>query len=178
MTLNSREGEGTTFSLFLPATAEPVLNASPVRSTNPVFGASILVLEDELMVQRVYRGLLQRWGYDVEVVTDGADAVRRFADRREQGRPFDLLIMDLTIAGGVGGRQAITEILELDPSARAIVASGYTDDPAMVRFRDAGFAGALSKPFQPNDLACAISATLSEHGSFHQSAARSTVNRT
>jgi DNA-binding NarL/FixJ family response regulator len=75
-----------------------------------------------------------------------------FAERRSAGRPFDLLVMDLTIPGGMGGRQAIAEILAIDPAARAIVVSGYSDDPTMAHYREAGFQGALGKPFAWDEL--------------------------
>ncbi|MBL8960174.1 MAG: response regulator, partial [Gemmatimonadetes bacterium] len=81
-----------------------------------------------------------------------------------QGMPFDLLIMDLTIPGGMGGRQAMAEILALDPDARAIVASGYADDPTMSAFREAGFQAALAKPFQREELGRAITAVLGQAG--------------
>jgi CheY-like chemotaxis protein len=104
--------------------------------------------------------MLRQWGFDVESVSDGRAAVDRYVERLRAGRPFDLLIMDLTIPGGMGGRQAMAEILKHDPSARAIVASGYSDDPTMAHYREAGFQGALAKPFQREQLAQAVSAVL------------------
>ncbi len=153
LTCASEEGRGTTFSAFLPAAAEAPAAPEAVAAVTPVGGGRILVLEDEPLVQNVLRRTLQQWGYDVEVVPEGRLAVERYLERRRAGAPFDLLIMDLTIPGGMGGRQALAEIHAHDPGARAIVASGYSDDPTMADFGAAGFAAALAKPFLPADLA-------------------------
>jgi CheY-like chemotaxis protein len=84
----------------------------------------------------------------------------RYVEEWRKGTPFDLLIMDLTIPGGMGGLKAMAEIHAHDPGARAIVASGYSDDPTMANYRDAGFAAALAKPFRRADLARALNAVL------------------
>lgn len=123
------------------------------------------MLDDEQLVQDVLRLMLGQWGYEVEVVADGQSAVDRYVERMNNGRPFDLLIMDLTIPGGMGGRQAIAEILEHDPNARAIVVSGYSDDPTMANYREAGFKAALAKPFQRSELGRVVSTVLQESGS-------------
>ncbi|MCA8977701.1 MAG: response regulator, partial [Planctomycetes bacterium] len=107
-------------------------------------------------VQNFLRRQLERWGFTVEAVADGRLAVQRHLELLQQGSPFDLMIMDLTIPGGMGGRQAMAAILEHDPDARAIVVSGYCDDPTMARFREAGFRAALTKPFALAELAHAI----------------------
>ena len=148
LTCTSVEGRGTTFSAFFPAADAPPPAIPQVAPALPPRGEGrILVLEDEPLVRNVvYRVLAQR-GYDVETVEEGQQAVDRYVDALHGGRRFDLLIMDLTIPGGMGGRQALAEILRSDPGARAIVASGYSDDPTMARYEEAGFVGALPKPF-------------------------------
>ena len=153
LTCTSEEGRGTTFSAIVPAAAEAPVVPEAVAAATPRGGGRILVLEDEPLVQNVLRRMLQQWGYEVEVVPEGRMAVERYLERRRGGAPFDLLIMDLTIPGGMGGRQALAEIHAHDPRARAIVASGYSDDPTMANFGAAGFAAALAKPFLPADLA-------------------------
>ncbi len=159
LTCESREGEGTTFTAWFPASNEPaVVPAAAAESARPQGGGRILVLEDEPLVQNFLRRMLTRWGYDVEVVADGRLAVERYVEQMRSGNRFDCLIMDLTIPGGMGGRQAMAEILTHDPRARAIVASGYSDDPTIAHFHDAGFAAALAKPFLPADLARALKA--------------------
>ncbi len=157
LTCDSREGEGTTFTAWFPASSEPVAAAAaPQESARPQGGGRILVLEDEPLVQNFLRRMLSQWGYDVEVVADGRLAVTRYVEQLRAGDRFDCLIMDLTIPGGMGGRQAMAEILTHDPRARAIVASGYSDDPTIAHFHEAGFAAALAKPFLPADLARAL----------------------
>ncbi|MEO0481886.1 MAG: tetratricopeptide repeat protein, partial [Planctomycetota bacterium] len=153
LTLQSKEGEGATFSLFVPVAGDPVIMHHADSSAPLAESASILVLEDEATVQRVFRGFLERVGHEVEVVADGEEAVRVYRERKGEGKAFDLLIMDLTIIGGMGGRDALAEIRRTDPDARAIVASGYTDDPAMLRYWEAGFVAAIAKPFQAEALA-------------------------
>ena len=163
--LSSRSGEATTLSAFFPAAdraeEEPASEAAP----RPNGTGSILVLEDDALVQRFLRQSLEEWGYDVEAVSDGREAVERHADGRRRGTPFDLLIMDLTIPGGMGGREAIAEIRRREPDVRAIVASGYSNDPTLANHREAGFAAALVKPFRREALARAVHALLAQRGS-------------
>jgi signal transduction histidine kinase/CheY-like chemotaxis protein/Tfp pilus assembly protein PilF len=157
LTCESREGEGTTFSAYFPASSEAA--PEPVAAqpgTTPDGVGRILVLEDEPLVQNFLRRMLSQWGYTVEVVGDGRLAVERYVEQMRGGTPFDCLIMDLTIPGGMGGKQAMAEILRHDPRARAIVASGYSDDPTIAHYHEAGFAAALAKPFLPADLARAL----------------------
>ncbi len=160
LTFTSRVGEGTTFSAYFPAASEPVAEPAAPPAARPVGIGSILVLDDEPLVRNVLKRMLEQWGYTVETVADGRAAVERYAERLERGAPFDLLIMDLTIPGGMGGRQAITEILAIDPRARAVVASGYSDDPTMSQYREAGFIAALAKPFRKAELAQILEAAM------------------
>ncbi|MBL8960273.1 MAG: tetratricopeptide repeat protein, partial [Gemmatimonadetes bacterium] len=129
MRVTSREGVGSTFSAWFPAGLAAPTVAAPSPAEPPDGTGTVLVLDDEPMVRRVLQRMLTDWGYAVQECADGAEAVARYRERLAQGMPFDLLIMDLTIPGGMGGRQAMAEILALDPDARAIVASGYADDP-------------------------------------------------
>jgi PAS domain S-box-containing protein len=164
LTFTSRVGEGTTFSAFFPASSEMAAEATPEQVALVPGNGSILVLDDEPLVRSVLQRMLEQLGYRVESVAEGRAAVERFTERRQAGSPFDLLVMDLTIPGGMGGRQAMAEILRIDPSARAIVASGYSDDPTMAHFREAGFVAALTKPFQREALAPAVQAALHRPG--------------
>ncbi len=155
----SREGQGSTFSAFFPAaTAAPPEPAAAATDVTPDGLGRILVLDDEILVQKFLRRMLTEWGYEVEVVSDGRQAVLRYVEGMRSGTPFDFLLMDLTIPGGMGGRQAMAEILSHDPAAVGIVASGYSDDPTIANYREAGFAAALTKPFLPADLARVLAA--------------------
>jgi PAS domain S-box-containing protein len=163
LTFESREGQGTTFSAFFPAAVEPVVEMEPPRTSEPKGEGRILVLDDEPLVRSVLARILEKWGYTVVAVADGHDAVQSYLESRSRGTPFDLVIMDLTIPGGMGGHQAIAEILRHDPAVRAIVSSGYSDDPIMAHHHEAGFMAALAKPFQERELALAVHAVLKEH---------------
>lgn len=160
LTFDSQAGEGTTFTAYFPASHDRAEAAVIAPSAEPDGIGSILVLDDEPLVRRILQRMLGKWGYEVEVVADGGAAVQRYIERLQEGRKFDLLLMDLTIPGGMGGQQAMAEILRHDPGARAIVASGYSDDPTMADFRAAGFAAALTKPFRAEDLARAVQAAM------------------
>ncbi|MCR9246541.1 MAG: tetratricopeptide repeat protein [bacterium] len=158
----SREGHGTTFSTFFPATRESVPAVTRPEPGEPAGNGSVLVLDDEELVRSVIAKTFERWGFRVEAVADGRFAVERYRERHAAGQPFDLLVMDLTIPGGMGGREAMAAILAIDPHAKAIVASGYSDDPTMARYREAGFAAALAKPFRREDLASTVTSVLGE----------------
>ena len=164
MEFESRSGKGTTFSLYFPASTErPVEVQEPARSRLNGSGA-ILVMDDDAQVQTIYRSALTALGYDVDVVADGRTAVDRWVEAREAGHGYDLVIMDLTIPGGMGGRDAMAELRRRDPRALGIVASGYSKDPVMSRYREAGFAGSLAKPFKIDELGRLIARVLQQRG--------------
>jgi len=97
--------------------------------------------------------MLKHIGYDeVEFAKDGAEAIKLYKKARKSGNPFDAVIMDLTIPGGLGGKQTIKKLLEIDPEVKAIVSSGYTDDPIMSKFKKYGFSGVVSKPYTIEEL--------------------------
>lgn len=87
-----------------------------------------------------------------EVAKDGEEAIEKYIKAKKEGQPFDGLILDLTIPGGMGGKEAIMRLKEINPDVKAIVASGYSNDPVMANFRDYGFSGVVSKPFRVNKL--------------------------
>jgi signal transduction histidine kinase/CheY-like chemotaxis protein len=163
LAFESSEGRGTTFSAFFPATNEPATEPETVSAARPEGGGRILVLDDEPMVRNILTRMLEQWGFSVESVADGQSAVARYVEQMRTGSPFDLLIMDLTIPGGMGGLKATAEILKHDPHALAIVASGYSDDPTMANYREAGFVAALAKPFHRTELAQVLNAVLKEN---------------
>jgi len=112
----------------------------------------ILIMDDEESVRQVSVEMLKHMEYEVESVKDGAEAVEVYSSALESGKPFDVIIMDLTIPGGMGGKEAIKKLLEIDPGIRAIVSSGYPGDPVMSNFRDYGFSGIVEKPFRIGEL--------------------------
>jgi len=96
---------------------------------------------------------LKRLGYEAELARDGAEAIRRYTTATESGNPFAVVIMDLTIPGGMGGKETIKRLLEIDPQVRAIVSSGYSNDPVMADFQKHGFCGMVAKPYEVKELA-------------------------
>lgn len=167
LTVESDEGRGTTFSAYFPASTEAVVETEPGAAVRLEGHARILVLDDEPMVRDILVRMLRQFGFAVEAVADGQRAVERYVEELRKRTPFDLLIMDLTIPGGMGGLQAMAEIRSHDPGARAIVASGYSDDPTMANYRDAGFVAALAKPFRRTDLAQVLDTVLKGSSTRH-----------
>lgn len=123
-------------------------------------GRRILVMDDDDVVVAVVRRMLERSGYRVDAAPDGEAALARYRDALRGGDPFDVVIMDLTIPGGMGGKEAIRELLAFDPDARAIVSSGYSNDPVMAEHRHHGFRAVIAKPFDMDELRTTIEAVI------------------
>ena len=109
-------------------------------------------MDDEESLRSLTQKMLERLGYKVETVKDGAEAIGTYKKHMDLGKPFDGVILDLTIKGGMGGDQAIKELIKIDPDVKAIVCSGYFNDPVMANYKEHGFRGAMAKPFQTADL--------------------------
>ena len=112
----------------------------------------VLILEDEPLIRQLIVQNLEGAGCEVTQTCDGAETVARYHESIAQGQPYDLLVMDLSIPGGMGGAAAMEKIRQMDPGVRAIVSSGYSDDPVMSRYLDYGFRAVLPKPYQPQEL--------------------------
>ncbi len=104
-------------------------------------------MDDEEMVGEIAIHLFKYIGYDAVHVKDGEEAVRKYVEQQNQGEGFDFVIMDLSIPGGMGGKEAVGEILAIDRHAKVLVSSGYSTDPVMMNFDEYGFVGAVPKPF-------------------------------
>jgi PAS domain S-box-containing protein len=163
VTADSKEGEGTTLSVFLPALHERGAAVSEEKAEPQAGrpGARILVMDDEELVRGVVEKILVSLGYDVITAKDGAEAIERYREAREQGRPFDAVILDLTVAGGLGGREAVAALRRMDPKARVIVSSGYSTDPVLANYQEYGFNGAIIKPFGVKELSRSLNRILS-----------------
>ncbi|MCX5998862.1 MAG: response regulator [Chloroflexi bacterium] len=117
-------------------------------------------MDDEDMIRKMLGKLLRQCGYEVEAAGDGAEAIEKYARAKEAGRPFDAVILDLTVPGGMGGREAIKGLLDIDRDVRAIVSSGYSTDPIMADYRKQGFSAVLTKPYTVERLEAVLSALL------------------
>jgi two-component system cell cycle sensor histidine kinase/response regulator CckA len=115
-------------------------------------GGSILVMDDEADVRETTGNVLSMLGYEVGYATDGKEAIEMYRKAKESGKSYDLVIMDLTVPGGMGGKEAIKKLHEIDPSVKAIVSSGYSNDPIIADFKTYGFTGVMTKPYRFKDL--------------------------
>lgn len=164
ITVASRPGEGTTFTIHLPAapgTAKPATVADKDLAVADG-GGRILLMDDEDYIRKVCKAMLERLGYSVDLAAHGEEAIERYFQGRESGAPFAAVIVDLTVPGGMGGRETGEAILARDPGARVIVASGYSNDPIMADFQAHGFAGIIPKPFSLREMEAALQRVLAE----------------
>ncbi len=116
----------------------------------------ILVMDDEEIIQDVLSNMLDFLGYEVEVASNGTQAIDMYVKAKETLKPFDALIMDLTIHGGMGGKETVKDLIKIDPDVKAIVSSGYSTDPAVTNFQEYGFKGVIAKPFKIEDLSSVL----------------------
>lgn len=147
ISVDSKPGAGATFTIHLPAADTPALKEK-VAAVQYVEGTGrVLLMDDEDIVRDVASALIKYIGYDVQAVKDGAEAIAAYKKAKDSSRPFDAVIMDLTIPGGMGGKEAIEKLREIDPGIKAIVSSGYSNDPIMANHRDYGFKEVIAKPY-------------------------------
>jgi PAS domain S-box-containing protein len=152
ISLHSEPREGTTFTIILPASASPAVN-SGCAAEQPVFGSGrILIMDDEEIIREIAREIIEQLGYRAEVASDGEEAIRIYGRAMESGSTFHAVIMDLTVPGGMGGKEAVSRLLAIDPDVRAIVSSGYSNDPIMANYREYGFVEVVSKPYTIEEL--------------------------
>jgi len=153
ISVRSTPGQGTTMSVMLPAAAGRPAAPDGRPDGAPGRGKGrVLVMDDEEAIRDVARAMLARLGYRAEVAPDGRAAIAIYQMAQEAGDPFDTVIMDLTVPGGMGGKEAVKALLALDPHVTAIVSSGYADDPVMSEYQRFGFKGVVPKPFTVKDL--------------------------
>ena len=144
--VESTAGQGTAFTIFLPANRRGAA-ASPTQEEVTPGSGTVMIMDDEEMIREACRQMLAHLGYSTICAADGKEAIELYRQHLASGQRIDAVIMDLTIPGGMGGLEAAAAILALDAKARLIVASGYSNDPVIARFREYGFVGSMIKPF-------------------------------
>ncbi len=155
ITVESEPGVGTTFHIYLPASKKPVTKKEEVEeAVQAAFRGRkrILVMDDEGAIRDVLSNMLSTAGFEVELASDGKEAIKRYEKAMELGQPFDAVILDLTVPGGMGGKEAIKKLIEIDPDVKAIVSSGYSIDPIMADFRKYGFSAVMAKPYSIREM--------------------------
>jgi len=129
---------------------QPVGNDAMKQSADAV--RRVLVMDDEDQLRKVVGRMLQFLGHEVTTTASGEEAIEEFQQALNEEQPFDLVILDLTVFGGLGGKDALVGMLAIDPGVKAIASSGYAGDDVIDNFAEFGFAGALAKPYRINDL--------------------------
>lgn len=155
--VESEPGSGTTFYIYLPASQQGVPTrdnfvGADIQILSKTGKGKVLVMDDEEMIREATDQILGYLGYEVASAKDGAEAIKLYKSARESGQPFDVVILDLTIPGGMGGKEAIQKLLELDPQAKVIVSSGYSNDPVMAEYKRYGFIDVIAKPYKIEEL--------------------------
>jgi signal transduction histidine kinase/ActR/RegA family two-component response regulator len=144
--------EGTTFTVYLPALGRTSDETGRERKRLIKGEGRILLVDDEEIIRRAAGEALTRMGYEVQFAEDGGAGIELYREAMDAARPFHAVIMDLTIPGGMGGKDAVGEILRIDPAAKIIASSGYSNDPVMSDFRQYGFCGIITKPYRIEEL--------------------------
>jgi PAS domain S-box-containing protein len=152
ISVESKLGEGTTFRVYLPASDQKIIQ--PPQENKKLFSGKgkILVMDDEAMVRHILDRMLLCLGYEAKFAKDGVEALELFIRAQQSGDTFTGVILDLTVPGGMGGKDTMARLLKIDPQVKAIVSSGYSNDPIMADFKKFGFAGVIAKPYKISDL--------------------------
>jgi two-component system, cell cycle sensor histidine kinase and response regulator CckA len=151
--VDSKPGGGSTFRIYLPTSPnQSTVQTGKTTDAEPPRPKRILVLEDEISIQRILKRLFKQHGFEVEVTEEGEQALELYREALQNGRGYDLIITDLIIKDGLGGKETVQRLQEFDPDAKAIVVSGYSKDDTFAHYEKYGFRGAVAKPFRFEEL--------------------------
>jgi signal transduction histidine kinase/ligand-binding sensor domain-containing protein/CheY-like chemotaxis protein len=164
LTIDSEVGKGTTVSIYLPATDKKIVEPQTAEEPKASAGGKILVMDDNDDVRKTTKGLLQQLGYTVETSSEGGEAIRLYKESLRNESPFNAVVLDLTVPGGMGGRETLKHLLKIDPEVKAIVASGYSNDDVMANYSQYGFHASLNKPFVFEQLRDTLNSVLTPAG--------------
>ncbi|HTP65526.1 MAG TPA: ATP-binding protein [Geobacteraceae bacterium] len=152
ITVDSQPGVGTVFHFYLAASDISPQPFEKKESQPPQGKGKILVMDDEEIIREIAGEILSHLGYEVESCIDGAEAIRMYEEALRAGEPYAAVLMDLTIPGGMGGKEAVGRIMEVDHRAKVIVSSGYSNDPIMAQYKKYSFRGVVLKPYSAEEL--------------------------
>jgi len=152
----SEPGFGTTFHIYLPASVEVQVEASEEREGPAEGEGKILVIDDKENIRKSAGEMLTRLGYEVNTAKDHAEGINLYEKAMKEKQPFDAVIMDLTIPGSMGGKEAIHKLKKMDQDAKVILSSGYSEDRVMSEFRKYGFSDVVAKPYEIEEMSRAI----------------------
>jgi PAS domain S-box-containing protein len=150
--VESKVGIGTTFTIYLPVSKSAVVQRSETQAPVTKGNGRILLMDDEAVIRDVSKEVLEFLGYEASLAKDGESMLEIFKKANAEGKPFDVVILDLTIPGGPGGKEVVKELTKIDPAIKVIAASGYSNDPVMANYKAYGFNGILPKPFTIKDV--------------------------
>ncbi len=152
ITVQSELEKGTSFFVYLPAADKGKVAPKEEERQIAKGKGKILIMDDKSFVRNAAVKALKLFGYEVEGVADGTEAVVLYKEEMKKGKPFDLIILDLTIPGGMGGENTLKELRGINPKVKAIVSSGYSEDPVMSEYKKHGFNEVVRKPYQYEEL--------------------------
>jgi CheY-like chemotaxis protein len=156
VSVESQLGRGTAFHIYLPATHRGVSVSSPAEPVAVSGSGRVLVMDDEKMIRDLTVEMLESLGYEADAARDGAEAIERYRDAMKSGKPYAAVILDLTVPGGMGGQDAMRELLAIDPKVRGVVSSGYSADPVLSEYSKYGFSNVAAKPYHMEEISRVI----------------------
>jgi signal transduction histidine kinase/CheY-like chemotaxis protein len=167
--VESRIDEGSTFRIYLPATTKGLQKDSEEKENPPFGSGKVLVMDDEEVIRKVAAQMLKHLGYSAVVCRDGRAAIELYRAAMESAEPFSAVIMDLTIPGGMGGKETVQRLRELDKDMISIVSSGYSNDDILSNFKEHGFSGMVKKPYSLSELGRVLHELVSGERGRHRS---------
>ncbi|MBN1408095.1 MAG: response regulator, partial [Calditrichaceae bacterium] len=160
ITVESELNKGSTFKIYLPASSHKIKDIKVPDNIDFKGKGKILIMDDENFVRETASDMIAFFGFDVVCVKDGNEVVEEYKTARKNNNPYNAVILDLTIPGGMGGELAVKKLLRYDPDVTAIVASGYSTDPIMANYSRYGFKARLTKPYNLQEVGNVLRSTL------------------